>query len=135
MFVASRVVRVQHCDPSGIVFYPKYFLLFHEVVEQWMVEGLGVDYADFVLRSGYSLPMVKIECEFMAPSRVGDQITFELGVERLGVSSVTLSLRGHGNGQERVHASLLMVHTAVKDMRAEPIPDALREAMLRFALE
>jgi hypothetical protein len=34
-------------DPAGIVFYPQYFILFHELLEDWFNRGLEVDYADF----------------------------------------------------------------------------------------
>ncbi|NPT47023.1 hypothetical protein GNZ12_38180 [Paraburkholderia sp. 1N] len=34
--------------PPGIVFYPQYFVLFHEVIEDWFNDGLGIDYAGFI---------------------------------------------------------------------------------------
>ena len=32
MFKQDKLVRFQHCDPAGIVFYPQYFVLFKELV-------------------------------------------------------------------------------------------------------
>ena len=31
-FIAQRKVRFQHCDPAGIVFYPRYFEMLNSVV-------------------------------------------------------------------------------------------------------
>lgn len=44
-FESTKLVRFQHCDPAGIVFYPQYFVLFHELIEDWFNEGLRVNYA------------------------------------------------------------------------------------------
>jgi 4-hydroxybenzoyl-CoA thioesterase len=42
VFVREKRVRFHHCDPAGIVFYPQYFVLFHELMEDWFREGLGL---------------------------------------------------------------------------------------------
>jgi len=47
-FESQKLVRFQHCDPAGIVFYPQYFVLFHELIEDWFNDGLRVNYADFI---------------------------------------------------------------------------------------
>ena len=31
-FTTQRKVRFQHCDPAGIVFYPRYFEMINSVV-------------------------------------------------------------------------------------------------------
>ena len=32
-FECDKLIRFHHCDPAGIVFYPQYFVLFNELVE------------------------------------------------------------------------------------------------------
>lgn len=63
MFRAEKLIRFQHCDPAGIVFYPQYFVLFHELMEDWFNEGLGGNYAEYIREQGMGLPTVKVECE------------------------------------------------------------------------
>jgi 4-hydroxybenzoyl-CoA thioesterase len=41
VFVRDKRVRFQHCDPAGIVFYPQYFVMIHELMEDWFTEALG----------------------------------------------------------------------------------------------
>ena len=60
MFVKEKFIRFQHCDPAGIVFYPHYFVLFHELVEDWFNEGIGESYAHFVKHHGMGLPMAMV---------------------------------------------------------------------------
>ena len=38
-FKSQKLIRFQHCDPAGIVFYPQYFVLFHELIEDWFNDG------------------------------------------------------------------------------------------------
>jgi|SRR6266403_2026791 4-hydroxybenzoyl-CoA thioesterase len=132
MFRVDKLIRFHHCDPAGIVFYPQYFVLMHELVEDWFSQGLNIDYAEFVREHGMGLPMVKLECEFLAPIPMGNVLTLELAVKRIGNSSLTLSVRGSANGRESLRAALTVVHTSIAPMRPVPIPEALRSAMERF---
>jgi 4-hydroxybenzoyl-CoA thioesterase len=134
MFRTEKLIRFHHCDPAGIVFYPQYFVLFHEVLEDWFSEGLGIDYAQFVRSHGMGLPTVKLECEFLSPNPMGNVVTFELGVKHIGNSSIALGVRGVVAGRESIRATLTVVHASVKEMRPVPIPDDLRSAMERFRI-
>jgi 4-hydroxybenzoyl-CoA thioesterase len=131
VFRREKPVRFHHCDPAGIVFYPQYFVLFHELMEDWFTEGLGEDYAAFV-RGGYGMPAVKVECEFLAPNPVGDVIAFELTLARLGTSSITMRVVGRARGAECVRATLTAVHSSLRPLKSVAIPKRLRAAMERF---
>jgi 4-hydroxybenzoyl-CoA thioesterase len=132
-FVREKRVRFHHCDPAGIIFYPQYFVMFHELMEDWFTEGLGVDYAAFV-RGGHGVPTVKVECEFLATNTLGDNITFELTVSRLGESSITMRIVGKARGQECVRAMVIAVHSALHPLKAIPLPQKLRAAIERFVV-
>jgi 4-hydroxybenzoyl-CoA thioesterase len=130
-FVRDKRVRFHHCDPAGIVFYPQYFVLFHELMEDWFTEGLGEDYAALV-RGGHGFPAVKVECQFLSPNPLGDVIAFELTVARLGESSITLRIAGKARGVECVRAAVTVVHSALEPLKALAIPARLRAAMEPF---
>jgi 4-hydroxybenzoyl-CoA thioesterase len=131
VFARDKRVRFHHCDPAGIVFYPQYFVLFHELMEDWFTEALGEDYAALV-RAGRGFPTVKVDCEFLAPNPLGDVITFELTVARLGESSITLRIVGKARGVECVRATVVAVHSALDPLKAAAMPARLRAAMERF---
>ncbi|RJG00381.1 acyl-CoA thioesterase [Noviherbaspirillum sedimenti] len=132
MFNKEKLVRFQHCDPAGIVFYPQYIILFHELMEDWFNEGLGVNYAESIMQRRMGLPIVKLECEFLAPGFMGNVLAMQLEVKHLGTSSVTLGVRASIAGRECVRATLKLVHTSLAELKAVPIPAALRELMLQF---
>ena len=112
MFVKEKFIRFQHCDPAGIVFYPHYFVLFHELVEDWFNEGISESNAQFVKHHGMGLPMAKVECEFLAPNSIGDMLSLDLRVKRIGNSSITLGVRGVTRGKEPLSASGCTCHAA-----------------------
>lgn len=132
MFSKEKLIRFQLCDPAGIVFFPQYFVLFHEVMEDWFNEGLGGDYSEFVLKRRMGLPIVKAECDFLSPNPMGDRLVIDLAVRTLGRSSLVLAFRGHVDGRECVRAALTNVHTSLEAMKSVPIPDPLRASIQRF---
>ena len=132
IFTREKKIRFQHCDPAGIVFYPQYFVLFHELLEDWFNEGIGVDYADYLLNKGFGLPTVKVECEFIRPNKFGDILVLELAVKNIGNSSIAFGVRGITDGKERVRATITVVHAAINRLRTVPIPDELRATMEKF---
>ncbi len=81
-FESLKLIRFHHCDPAGIVFYPQYFVLMNELVEDWFNEGLGVDFARFHAEGRHGIPMAHLECDFLAPSTVGETLAFRLSVRR-----------------------------------------------------
>ena len=132
MFYKEKLIRFQHCDPAGIVFYPQYLVLFHELMEDWFNEGLGGDYAEFVLQRRMGFPIVKLEVDFMAPNTMGTVLAMRLEVRRIGASSLTLAIAAGASGRECIRATLKVVHTSLDRLKAEPIPADLRASMLRF---
>ena len=132
MFVKEKLIRFQHCDPAGIVFYPHYFVLFHELVEDWFNEGIGESYAQFVKHHGMGLPTVKVECEFLTPNSIGDTLALDLTVKRIGRSSIVIGVRGTARGKESLRATLTVVHASIKDLRSVRVPDDLRAVIARF---
>jgi len=132
VFVREKRVRFQHCDPAGIVFYPQYFVMIHELMEDWFTEALGEDYAALVRDKGIGMPAVKVEAEFLAPNPLGDVITFELSVSKLGASSITLAIEGRARERACVRASAVIVHSSLNPLKAVSLPDGLRHAIERF---
>ena len=136
IFRTEKVVRFHHCDPAGIVFYPQYFYLLHELVEDWFSQGLGVDFADLIGKQGKGVPLVKIDCEFVGTNRLGDVLTLELGIKHLGRTSITLAIKAIHEGRECVRASMTLVHATLRPTpKSTPIDALLRAAMERFLME
>ncbi len=134
-FLRPRLIRFSDCDPAGIVFYPQYFVMLNGLVEDWMNEGLGLSYHGLVAQRRIGLPTVKLEADFRAVSRMGDQVTLGLAVERLGSRSMSLALRCFEpvSGELRMEVKQVLVTTSLETHRAVAIPDDMRAAILRDA--
>jgi 4-hydroxybenzoyl-CoA thioesterase len=133
-FEREVLIRFGHCDPAGIVFFPRYYELFNGLVEDWVSEGLGISYADLLGPRRVGLPTVSQHTEFKAPSRMGERVTLGLDLLRLGGSSFELSLSCRLGAQLRVHMRTTLVCTDLNTHRAMPMPADLRAAMQGWPL-
>ena len=125
-------IRFAHCDPAGIVFFPQYLVMVNNLVEDWVSEALGVPYAELIGRRRTGLPTVSLQCEFTAVSRMGEDVTMGLSLERIGTRSLTL-LAGCRRGDElRMRVRQVLVVTSLDTHRAIDIPADLRAAIDRF---
>lgn len=132
VFYSDMLVRFSHCDPAGIVFYPHYFVMFNGLVEDWFNHALEINYADFIRTRRMGLPMVNVQCDFVAPSKIGEVITLTLRVERIGNSSLKLAAHALLNNQIRIAAQLTLCVSSFETGRAVPIPDDLRQRLSDF---
>jgi 4-hydroxybenzoyl-CoA thioesterase len=134
-FQRPRLIRFSDCDPAGIVFYPQYFVMLNGLVEDWVNEGLGLSYHGLVAQRRIGLPTVKLEADFRAVSRMGDQVTLGLAVQRLGSRSMSLALRCFEpvSGELRMEVKQVLVTTSLETHRAVAVPDDMRAAILRDA--
>ncbi len=133
MFERDKLIRFQHCDPAGIVFYPQYFILFNELVEDWFKHGLGVDFAELLTVRGLGIPLARIECDFLAPSKLGENLTLSLAVKNISNGSLTLAISARSAaGEERVRATLIVVLASLATRRPVTIPPDLRARIEPF---
>lgn len=126
-------VRFGHCDPAGIVFYPRYFEMLNDLVEDWFAQALDwpFDVMHAIDRAG--MPTAALDCRFHAPSRLGDRLTRELRVAHLGESSCVLDIRFAGpDGDARLTATPRLVCVNLEDLAPRPLPAGVRAAMRAF---
>jgi 4-hydroxybenzoyl-CoA thioesterase len=124
-----RQIRIEfnHCDPAGIVFYPRYFEMTNSVCENFFREEVGYSY-HAMMADGIGVPTARIETDFHAPTRLGEVLDWHLVVERLGASSVTFRLRATAADEARVTARLTLVWLSA-DLRPAPWPSDIRAVL------
>ena len=133
VFTSPKQIRFQHCDPAGIVFYPQFFILLHEAQEDFFAH-IGFP-EDAMIRSGFGVPMVKMNTDFLIPSRNGDRVVIEMRLNKLGNSSIGVDYTLLGVnvddslGAPRLKASSVNAYMNLNTGRAVPIPDNLKAAM------
>jgi 4-hydroxybenzoyl-CoA thioesterase len=132
MFSTAKQIRFQHCDPAGIVFYPQYFYLISEAMEDFMAAA-GKPHTESisVLKRGW--PIVKLDVDFLRMSRYGDQVSIDVIVKRVGGASLSLDYVIRGEDGERLKASTTIVHVDLETQKPTTIPDDVRAAFLALA--
>jgi 4-hydroxybenzoyl-CoA thioesterase len=130
VFARPHRIHFSECDPAGIVFYPQYFVLFNDLLEGWVDSLLPEGFAGLIGTRRVGLPTVRLEVDFKAVSRMGDDVTLRLQVQRVGGASVTLRLSCEGaDGSLRMQALQTVVCTSLHTHQAIPVPDDLRAAI------
>ncbi|MBI1834851.1 MAG: acyl-CoA thioesterase, partial [Burkholderiales bacterium] len=133
IFSTPISIRFAHCDPAGIVLYPRYFELINGVVEDWCAQALEMSFHEMHMVQGIGLPTVHIETDFVKTSRLGDELIAELRVLKLGRASLTVEIiMKDEHAQLRLKAQLVLVLAKVDEQRAIALPEQLREKMQRY---
>lgn len=120
-------IGFKHCDPAGIVFYPRYAEMVNDTVEHWFKHGLGVDFDSLHRVRRIAIPTVKLSFNFMSPSRLGEVLISTLRVEETGRSSVALVVDFAGEeGRPRLRAEVKFVFVGMESMKSLEIPSDLK---------
>jgi len=132
-FTHRNAVMFQHCDPAGIVFYPRYFEMINAVVEVFFDTAIGWPFHRMHGAERVGVPMGRIEAEFPAASRLGDVLDWSLAVTRVGGASADLALRATCTGAVRVTARGTIVLVDLDRMKSRRWPDDRRAALELYA--
>ena len=128
-FTTRTRVRFADVDPAGIVFYPRYFEMLNGAVEDWFAQKLGLDFATMHLVQRIGVPTVKLETEFVTPSRLADVLEIVITPQKLGRTSCGISVLFTGEGRERLRADIVLVCMDLDKHRPVEWPESVRAAI------
>jgi 4-hydroxybenzoyl-CoA thioesterase len=138
IYTTSKLIRFQHCDPAGIVFYPQYFHLLHEVQEDFLTH-IGFPEHELIAQ-GFGLPIVDLKTRFIGMCRHGDRIEIALTLSRVGQASLGMhyeingpSKPGRSENEVKLVADAVVVFMRLQEGKAVPIPEPLRLALRPYA--
>jgi 4-hydroxybenzoyl-CoA thioesterase len=89
MLVNRKVIHIEwgHCDPAGIVYYPRYLEYFDNCTAA-LFEQAGLPKYEMLKTYGIAgIAMVDMRVRFLAPSRFGEDVTIESSIPRWRNSS------------------------------------------------
>ncbi len=131
-FSFPQKIMFKHCDPAGIVFYPRYFEIINDVVETFFADGLGIPFDKLLAEAG--VPTATTSATFHAPSYHGDHLVITLKVTRLGQTSVSLDFQAACGDQARFSATSTLVYVN-SEGRPQSWSPAFRTAFLPYLEE
>jgi 4-hydroxybenzoyl-CoA thioesterase len=132
IFVHEQLIRFSHCDPAGIVYFPRFFDLAHATMEDWFSVGLEQPLPELIRDRRIGTPTVSVQCEFVRPLRMGDALRFELRVLKAGNASVQLAYSGKKDGVEHLRMVQTIAFMLLDRGSATPIPDDLRPRIEQY---
>ncbi|MBI3436871.1 MAG: acyl-CoA thioesterase [Proteobacteria bacterium] len=96
MLTNSRTLRIEwgDCDPAGIVFYPRFFVMFDTSTTALFERALGMTKYQFLKAHdviGY--PMVETRARFHRPARFGDDVVIDTAITEIKRSSFAMEHR------------------------------------------
>ncbi len=127
MFQRVQHITFQHCDPAGIVFYPRYFEMINETMELWFKEVLNEPFEKLHGPDQKAIPTASMEVTFNAPSKHGEKLIFTLCPEELGNASLKLRFSACCEGEQRLEMTSTIVHIDKTKGTSVPWPAPLRE--------
>jgi 4-hydroxybenzoyl-CoA thioesterase len=133
MLVNTRTVRIEwgDCDPAGIVFYPRYFMIFDACTNYLFERATGMRRQDMTNKYGsLGIPMVDTRATFALPSRFGDEVEITTTIREFRQSSFDVHHRLTNDGKLAVEGFETRVWVGRDPdrpgtMRAEAIPAGL----------
>ena len=137
IFTVTKQIRFHHCDPAGIVFYPQFFYLLHEVQEDFLAHIGFPEHR--LIAGGMGVPIVDLKTEFLGMCRNGDLLTMTLELTRIGNASMGMQYEIYGQpaapaeaGTIKLRAHGVVVYSEVPHGKPVRIPDALHSALLPY---
>lgn len=129
--------RFGDIDDAGIAYYPKLLHYLHCAFEDWFSDALGMPYAAVMREDKLGLPTVKLDAEFFAPVRYGDEPDVHLGVLRIGESSAEFGfwMTKDSSPQPLCRARVITAAVDMDTMRSRPLPPVWRARLQPFLLD
>lgn len=106
-FIIDQPVLFKHCDPAGIVFYPRYFEMINDSIESFF-EQVGYPWTGLMEVGG--VPTAEISTRFLKPSRHGDQLKLQLIATAIGRTSLSLQISATCGDEQRFICQSVLVH-------------------------
>lgn len=132
VFTVAYPILFSHCDPAGIVYFPRFFDLLHRAMEDWFTFGLEERFADFIMQKRLGIPTVGTKVDFVNPARFGDLLQIELRVAKLGSSSIELAIDSFVDARPCFRARHTVCVFSSETYKAVPIPEELRTRMAPY---
>jgi acyl-CoA thioester hydrolase len=131
-FVYPMRVRFHECDPQGVVFNAHYFTYFDVALTEMWRAAFGS--YQTVVEQGTDVVVVEAAATYRASARFDEEIEVELGVARLGTTSMTTAAAVRRDGELLVEGRLVHVFVDPATMAKQAIPEHIRAGLARYAV-
>lgn len=126
----DTVIRLQHTDAAGVIFFARLFDLAHLAYED-LLDRLGHSLPPDLAAAPVGYPIVASSAEYQAPLRLGDRVT--IGVRVADVKERSFALEyAFTMASGALAATARTVHMAVGE-ESDQLPEALAQVLREAA--
>jgi len=127
-FTSVRKIRFDDVDGAGIVYYPQFFHICHEVFEDFFDEVAQRSYPEMIVQDRLGFPTVAIESQFTAPLKYGDIAVVQMNVISIGKSSLRMRYEffRKEDGVKSFETEITTVLMNLDTQNSVPLPDNYR---------
>lgn len=131
IFKTDRELRFGDCDISGTAYFPSYLDILNGVNEEFWT-FIGYPWHKIIWKERWGTPTVHLSCDFSKPSFFGETLSFELGVLKVGRSSMTIRHRISRGGEIRWSSMQVLAASDLDKHTSIQWPEAVRETLLEW---
>lgn len=134
MHTYKSKIKLHETDAAGLLFFSNQFKIVHDAYET-LLEEIGFGFASLLKEKDYFLPIVHAEADYKAPLFVGDEITININVEKIGETSFTFVYELYKDTGELVGTAKTVHVTMDKILRKKiPLPPLMKNKLRKYIL-
>lgn len=123
-FEFPQKVLLRHCDPAGIVFYPRQSEMINDAVEALFRDVFCWPFEEMLQTGG--VPTTEFNARFKGPCRHGSQLVLQLTLRRVGWSSLAITTHVTHGEELCFEAGQVLVRVDT-DGRPAPWPEQVKD--------
>lgn len=133
MYVYQTKIKLHETDAAGLLFFSNQFKIIHDAYES-LLETIGYDFAQLIRNRDIFLPIVHAESDYRAPLFVGDALSIQVSVDKIGKTSFSLAYKLL-NAKQKLVGTGRTVHVAVNKSTRKKIilPKDLRTKIQKLS--
>jgi len=125
----QTVIRMQHTDAAGVVFFARLFDLAHLAYED-LLDAIGFPLPADMAHAALILPLIHARTDYRAVLRLGDRLQIQVTVEEVRSRSFALAYRFlRADGVEAAATRTVHAAVAAATGRATGLPEDLARAL------
>ena len=136
-FTSARKIRFDDVDGAGIVYYPQFFHICHEIFEDFFDEVAQRSYPQMISEDRLGFPTVAIDSQFFSPLSYGDIAVVQMNVLTIGKSSLTTRYEffRKEDGEKSFRADITTVLMNLDTQKSVPLPDNYRTIFENYLIQ
>jgi 4-hydroxybenzoyl-CoA thioesterase len=128
-FIKEMPIRFGDVDQARMLYYPKFYHLFHQVFEDMFPARLGRHYSEVLHEDNIGFPAVHQDTDYKERVTYGMTVNIEISCESIGYKSLVLNylLKDAKNKKICTTCRMTLVCMNMTSFHSTRIPEAYRQ--------